>query len=222
MRTVSQATTHTLFSNRTRTISGLDILISRSLYSSIRENLGENAVEKVEQRLEKYNTNLAQVIEDLTKLDLVLKELFGHEAERVMRHFLENITIRQDSKSKEAYWITIQDISLAKLILATLGDEDMKNILHSTSGAPKTFMEILEITRLPPSSGYRKVCALIDNGLLIDVNSGTSSDEKRKVKYKSIFENISISIEKHKIVIEILLTKKSIEKSSAIQAISFR
>jgi hypothetical protein len=223
MRTVSQATKHTLFASRTKAISGLDLLISKSLDSSIRENLGESAVRKIEQKLsEKYGTNLAQVTEDLAKLDSVLKELFGQEAERVMRQFLENITTRQDSDSKNAYWVTIQDISLAKLILAVLGDEDMKSILDSALGKPKTFMEILQVTKLPPSSCYRKVCSLVESGLLIDVSSDTNSDEKRKVKYKSIFESISIKIEKNKIIVEILLTKESIEKSSAIEAIKFR
>ena len=38
-------------------------------------------------------------------------------------------------------------------------------------------------------------------------------------KYKSIFENITINIEKNKVVVKVLLAKESIEKSSIIQVV---
>lgn len=150
-------------------------------------------------------------------LNAILQESFEGETEQLGKQFLEDF-FTKESKTN-SMWITIQHPSVAKSILASLGDEDKKNILNAVLDEPRTFMEILEITGLPPSSAYRKISTLIDNGLLIDLDSDTSSDSKRKIKYKSIFQNIEINIEKNKVIIKILLTKESVEKSFAIQTI---
>jgi DNA-binding transcriptional ArsR family regulator len=152
-------------------------------------------------------------------LNTILQESFGGGREQPRKQFLEDFFNTQEPRTKNSKWITIQHPDVAKLILASLGNEDKKNILNSVLDEPRTFMEILEITDLPPSSAYRKICTLIDNGLLIDIYSDINSDGKRKIKYKSIFQNIEINIEKNRVIIKILLTKESVEKSFAIQTI---
>ena len=150
-------------------------------------------------------------------LNAILQELCGEEAKTFGKAILEDFG--KESKISNSKWVTIQHPSVARLILASLGDEDKKNILNAVLDKARTFMEILEITGLPPSSAYRKICSLIDNGLLIDLDSDTSSDGKRKIKYKSIFQNIEINIEKNKIIVKILLTKESLEKNYTIPTI---
>jgi DNA-binding transcriptional ArsR family regulator len=152
-------------------------------------------------------------------LNAILQESFGSRPEQLGKQFLENFFTTQELKTKNSNWITIQHPAVTKLILASLGDEDKKNILNAVLDEPRTFMEILEITSLPPSSAYRKICTLIDNGLLIDLDSDINYDGKRKIKYKSIFQNIEINIEKNKVIVKMLLTKESVEKSFAIQTI---
>jgi len=151
-------------------------------------------------------------------LNTILQEYFGEGTKPNEKLVLEDLA-REGSNYKVSRWVTIQHPSVARLILASLGDEDKKNILNAVLDEPRTFMDILEITGLPPSSAYRKICTLIDNGLLINLDSDVSSDGKRKIKYKSIFQNIEINIEKNKIIIRILLTKESMEKSSTIPTI---
>jgi len=150
-------------------------------------------------------------------LNAILQESFGGRIQSLEKSILEDFFI--EGSTKDSKWITIQHPDVVRLILTSLGDEDKKNILNAVLDEPRTFMEIMEITELPPSSTYRKICTLIDNGLLIDLNSDTNSDGKRKIKYKSIFQNMEINIEKNKIIIKILLTKESIEKCIAIQTI---
>lgn len=143
-------------------------------------------------------------------LNAILQEPFGVGTKSLGKSILEDLFTKGSIKYPK--WVTIQDPSIAKLILASLGDEDKKNILNAVLDEPRTFMEIMEITGLPASSAYRKICTLIENGLLIDLNPNANSDGKRKIKYKSIFQNIEINIEKNMIIIKILLTKESMER----------
>lgn len=89
-------------------------------------------------------------------------------------------------------------------------------------GESRIISEILEIAKIPQTSGYRKVNALIDNGLLAVNGYVTTHDGKKVSKYKSIFENVTINIEKNKVVVKVLLAKESIEKSSVIQVVQCR
>jgi len=204
-------------------MSGLDSLIAKSLDSTIKENLGKKTLQKVEDRLfEKYGINLTQAIGDFTKLDTVLREFFGEGAEGLERQFLENVVTLEESKTQDINWVAIEDPSLAKLILESFGDEDKKNILNVVLGESRIISEILEIAKIPQTSGYRKVNALIDNGLLAVNGYVTTHDGKKVSKYKSIFENVTINIEKNKVIVKVLLAKESIEKSSVIQVVQCR
>ena len=128
--------------------------------------------------------------------------------ERVENQFLKNI-IAQEAKTLNSGWITIQDPSYVKLIFEALGDVDTKNILNAVLDQPRIISEILQITEMPQTSGYRKVNTLIDNGLLMVQGYVNTFDGKQVRKYRSIFENVEINIEKNKIVIKILPTKES-------------
>ncbi len=128
--------------------------------------------------------------------------------ERVESQFLKNI-ITQESKTLNSDWITIQDPSYVKLIFEALGDGDKKNILDTVLDQPRIISEILQIAKISQTSGYRKINALIDNGLLIVQGYVTIFDGRKVKKYRSIFENVEINIEKNKIVIKILPTKES-------------
>ena len=205
------------------TMSGLDTLIAKSLDSTIKENLGKKTLQKVEDRLfEKYGINLTQSIEDFTKLDVVLREFFGEGAEGLEKQFLENIVTLEKTKTQDPHWVAIEDSSLAKLVLESFGDEDKKNILNTVLDESRIISEILEIAHVPQTSGYRKINSLIDSGLLTVHGYITTHDGKKVNKYKSIFENVTINIEKNKVVVKILLAKESIEKSSVIQVVQRR
>jgi hypothetical protein len=201
-------------------MSGLDTLIAKSLDLTIKENLGKKTLQKVEDRLfEKYGINITQAIEDFTKLDTVLREFFGDGAEGLEKQFLESVVTMEDTRTQDPNWVAIEDSSLAKLILESFGDEDKKNILNTVLDVPRIISEILEIANIPQTSGYRKVNSLIDKGLLIVQGYVTTHDGKKVSKYKSIFENVTINIEKNKVIVKVLLAKESIEKSSIIQVV---
>ncbi|MGI0027315.1 MAG: transcriptional regulator [Nitrosopumilaceae archaeon] len=204
-------------------MSGLDTLIAKSLDITIKENLGKKTLQKVEDRLfEKYGINLTQAITDFTKLDGVLREFFGDGAEGLEKQFLENIVTLEEAKSQNPNWVTIEDPTLSKLVLESFGDDDKKNILNSVLDEPRIISEILEVSKIPQTSGYRKINSLIDSGLLIAQGHIITHDGKKVSKYRTIFENVTISIEKNKVVVKVLLAKESIEKSSVIQVVQCR
>lgn len=201
-------------------MSGLDALIAKSLKLIVKDNLGDVTFEKIENRLfEKYGIGFTQAVEDFTKLDFVLREFFGGGAEGIEKKILDKIVVMEKAKDAEKQWITLEDSRLMELILRSLGDEDKKNIINTVMGEPKIISDILETSNIPQTSGYRKVNSLIDDGMLLPKGYVTTHDGKKVTKYQAIFENVSISIEKNKIVVKILPTKESVDESRIMQIV---
>lgn len=136
--------------------------------------------------------------------------------EQIMKYFLKN-TINHKSETQDSDWITLQEPSIIKLILETFADEDKKMILDSVLYESKNILEILEITKVPKTSGYRKINSLIDDGMLIVQDSHNVRDMKNGKKYKSIFENVIINIYKNNVIIKILITNDALEKFTTIK-----
>ena len=201
-------------------MSGLDALIAKSQKSIVKDNLGDATFERIEKRLfERHGIGFTQAVEDFGKLDLVLREFFGSGAAGIERQIIEKIVILEESKHNEKKWITLEDPRLIELMLKSLGDEDKKNLINAAIGEPRIISDMLEISKIPQTSGYRKVNALIDDGLLIPQGYVTSYDGKRVTKYKTIFDNISISIEKNKISIKVQPTQESMKDSHIMQIV---
>jgi hypothetical protein len=197
---------------------GLDSLIAKSLSVTIRDNLGERTLHKVEQRIfERHGINLTQAIEDFTKLDGVLKEFFGDGAEGLEKQFMKNMVTIQSPTNQEGEWITIEDSNLASIILKALGDDDKNKILNAVLGKSLITSDILFVCQIPQTSGYRKVNSLIENGLLVTDGYDTLSDGKTVTRYRSLFENVQINIVQNKITVKIQVQEKSIKSSSIIQ-----
>ena len=100
-------------------------------------------------------------------------------------------------------WTTLEDSHLIKIILNVMGDEDKKNIINAVIGKSCMISEILKINNIPHTSGYRKIKTLIDDGILIPHGCVIMQDGKKVVKYKSVFDNVDISMEKNKIIVKV-------------------
>lgn len=196
-------------------MSGFDSLIGKSLIHIIKKNLGHSILEKIENRVfEKFGINLTQVSNDFPKLDLILREFFGDEAKVIERQLLQHIISIQQKKTENKEWVTIEDPHINRIILEAIGDDDKKNILNAVLDKPRIISEILEICKIPQTSGYRKVNHLIQNGLLI-INGHESTDDGRTInKYQPVFDNIQIHVEKNKVMVQVQLTKEYLDNSS--------
>jgi predicted transcriptional regulator len=196
-------------------MSGFDSLIGKSLVHVIKKNLEQSTLEKIENRVfEKFGTNLTQVSNDFPKLDLILREFFGDRTRWMEMQLLQHIISIQQGRIEDKEWITIKDPHINRIILEAIGDDDKKNILNAVLDKSRIISEILEICKIPQTSGYRKVNNLIQNGLLI-IHGHESTDDGRTInKYQSVFDNIQIHVEKNKLAVQVQLTKEYLDKSS--------
>ena len=117
------------------------------------------------------------------------------------------VRILDGAKPVEKQWVTLENSQLIEIILKSVGDEDKKLILNAVIDEPHTISEILDISMIPRTSGYRKINALIGDNMLIPQGCDTTHDGKRVTKYKAIFDNISILIEKNKVIVKIQTTQ---------------
>lgn len=199
-------------------MSGLDRLLSKKLNQTIRNNLGEKASQKIEDRLfQKYGLSIMEAIEQFQKLDSVLREYFGAGADGLEKRFLENIC-EIKSKQKNEGWISIKDSDISKTILEAYGDQDKEKILNSIIDEPKIISDILSLSKIPQTSGYRKINQMIKEGLLVPSGHLVAQDGRKVIKYRTLFKNLKIGIQKNKISVEVLIDP-SVEQSSIIEVI---
>jgi len=200
--------------------NGLDNLLVPPLRKTIEENLGEKTLNKIEQRLiERHGMNLVQAIKEFSKFDSVLREFFGAGADGLENKFLENVVTLEKTTETDSDWVTIHDEQLSKIFLESLGDPDKNAIMNSVINHPLIVSDILNTCKIPQTSGYRKINALIKNGLLIPNGFDITKDGKKVTKYETLHNNIKIDIEKNIVRVKIQIKKQSIEHSSIFQTI---
>lgn len=199
-------------------MGGLDRLLSRKLNLIIKNNLGEKASQKIEDRLfQKYGMSLIESIEEFQKLDSVLREYFGAGTDGLENRFIENLCeIKSKQKSNE--WISIKDNDVSKTILEAYGDEDKEKILNSVIDDPKIISEIISVSKIPQTSGYRKINQMIKDGLLVSNGYIVAQDGRKVIKYSTLFKNLKIGIQKNKISVEVVIDPVT-EQSSILKVI---
>ena len=116
------------------------------------------------------------------------------------------------------HWVTIVDKSLTQTILEAFGDDDKKKILTVAIQQTLLISEIIELCNLPQTSGYRKVNALIDAGLLIPMGFATTTDGKKVHKYVSVFDNFKIDIIRNNIIVKAKFAKDNFSPAKTISS----
>ena len=116
-------------------------------------------------------------------------------------------TSKKYGNSADYEWIKIEDQLVAELILKAFADDDKKKILDATLDKSRTPVEILDICKIPPTSGYRKIKSLIRDSLLVPNGTFLSRSKKEVRRYISALENIKIDICKGKLVVKVKFTK---------------
>src|SRR5690348_5313591 len=149
-------------------MTGLDTLIAKALKDIVKNNLGDVTYNEIEKRLfERYDVGFTQTTEDFGKLDSILKEFYGDDTAEIEKQIISKIIILDQTECHEKKWVTLEDSGLIELLLKSLGDYDKKNIMNTVMNEPMMISEILEISKISHTSCYRKVNALIDDGILI-------------------------------------------------------
>lgn len=198
-------------------MSALDNLLAESLSTMIMQKLGKKTIQKIEKRLqERYGITIGESIRDFQKMDSTLREFFGPGADEMEKDFLNNFISVGKSK-REKPWLTIEDQKLARLILESFGDSSKKAILDASLKQPNVIMDILDICRIPKSSGYKVVGELIDAGLLAEKGFSTTKDGKKVNKYVALFENVKIELIGEKVIIHVQINEDFLKESYLIK-----
>lgn len=205
--------------NQTQTyalVNALDKFLASAITSIVEENVDKKIHQNMGIRLQaRYGVDITKSIENFHMFDATLREFFGAKADTLEKDFVTRL-ISLDTTKKASTSIVIQDQELARLILESYGNREKRRIMDITLKAPAPILEILENCKIPKSSGYRIISELVENGLLIE-EGYVSSEGKRAITYGTLFENVSIDIEKDGIVVKVAVRENTFHESFLVK-----
>lgn len=196
-------------------MSGIDKMIATALSVEIKKELDSDILKKVERELFlEQGMSIKLSIEHFDKFVNVLKKNSNIDVQKFEEKCIEKIL--KIKKSDEKYLITILDLDLKNLILETFGEIEARKIISCLFENEYTIPQILKESKVPKTSGYRKIENLILNGLIIETGK-ILSESKKISKLQCIFEEIKIDVKKGKISINGIIDKKIFEKSTSMK-----
>jgi hypothetical protein len=197
-------------------MAGIDRLIAASLSSEIKKNLDLDILKKVERELFlQHGMSIKLSIEHFEKFSSILRKNSTIDVNKFEKECIEKIL--KIKKSGEKYLVTIIDLDLKNLILELFGDIESRKIISSLLENEYIIPQILKESKVPKTSGYRKIENLIINGLFIE--SGKVLSESKKIsKLQCIFEEIKIDIKKGKSTVNGIVNEKMFEKSTSMKS----
>lgn len=198
-------------------MAGIDRMISSSLSAEIKKELDLEILKKVERELFlEHGMSIKLAVENFDKFEKVLKNNSNLDVKKFEKNCIEKIM--KIKNNGEKYSITILDSDLKNLILELFGEIESRKIISCLLENEYTIPQILKESKVPKTSGYRKIENLILNGLLIE--SGKILSESKKIsKLRCVLQEIKLDIKKGKIEITGVISKKMFEKSSSMKSI---
>ena len=198
-------------------MSGIDRLISSALSTEIKKKLDLDTLKKVERELFlEHGMSIKLSIEHFQKFMSVLHKNSNIDVKKFEKDCLSKI-IRVKRKD-ERYVVNIIDQNLTDLILDLFSEVEARKIISSLLENEYTIPQILKESKVPKTSGYRKIENLIINGLIIE--SGKVLSESKKIsKLQCVFQEIKLDIKKEKVIVTGIVSKKLFEKSTSMKSI---
>lgn len=195
-------------------MAGIDRLISTSLSHIIKKKLGSDNLKNIERKLFlEHGMSIKLSIEHFHKFDEMLKNISNIDRKKFENDCINEII--KIKKTDENYSVKIIDQKLIDLILELCGDSETRRIMTCLFENDFTIPQILKESKVPKTSGYRKIENLIINGLILE-SGRILSESKRISKYKCIFDEIKIIIGKNDVAIQGIINKKIMDKSTSI------
>lgn len=195
-------------------MTGIDRLISTSLSHVIKKKLNSDERKNIERKLFlEHGMSIKLSIEHFHKFDEALKNISSIDKKKFENECINEII--KIKKTDKNYSIKIIDQKLMDLILELCGDIETRNILIYLFDNDLTIPQILKESKVPKTSGYRKIENLIINGLILE--SGKILSESKKIsKYRCVFDEIKIGMEKNNITVQVVINKKIFDESTSI------
>ena len=199
-------------------MAGIDRLISTSLSHVIKKKLDSNELKNLERKLFlEHGMSIKLSIEHFHKFSETLKDISNIDRKKFENECINEII--KIKKTDKDYSVKIIDQKLINLILELYGDCETRKILICLFDNDLTIPQILNESKVPKTSGYRKIENLIINGLILE--SGKVLSESKKIsKYKCVFDEIKIVMKKNDVIVQGIINKKILDKSTSINIIS--
>lgn len=195
-------------------MAGIDRLISTSLSNVIKKKLDSNELKNIERKLFlEHGMSIKLSIEYFDKFSKTLKNISNIDRKKFENECINEII--KIKKTDKDYSVKIIDQKLIDLILELCGDSETRKIIICLFDNNLTIPQILKESKVPKTSGYRKIENLIINGLILE-SGKVLSESKRISKYKCVFDEIKIGMKKNDIVIQGIINKKTFDKSTSI------
>ena len=195
-------------------MAGIDRLIATSLSNVIKKKLDSNELKNIERKLFlEHGMSIKLSIEYFHKFNETLKNISNIDRKKFENECINKII--KIKKIDKGYSVKIIDQKLIDSILELCGDFETRKIIICLFDNDLTIPQILEKSKVPKTSGYRKIENLIINGLILE-SGKVFSESKRISKYKCIFDEIKIGMKKNDIMIQGVINKKTFDKSTSI------
>jgi len=198
-------------------MGGIDRMIASALSSEIKKELDLDILKKTERELFlEQGMSIKLSIEHFHKFSSVLRKNSSMDVKKFEKDCIGKIL--KVKKKDDKFLVTIIDSDLRDLILELFGEVETRKIISSLLENEYTIPQILKESKVPKTSGYRKIENLILHGLIIE--SGKVLSESKKIsKLQCVFQEIKLDIKKDKIGVIGVVNKKMFEKSTSMKVI---
>ena len=198
-------------------MGGIDRLISSALSTEIKKKIDLDMLRKVERELFlDHGMSIKLSIEHFQKFTDVLKKNSNIDVNRFEKDCINKII--KVKKRDDKYNVTIIDTVVSDLILELFSELETRKIISVLLENEYTIPQILKESKVPKTSGYRKIENLIINGLVIESRK-VLSESKKVSKLQCVFQEIKLDIKKEKITVNGVISKKIFEKSTSMKSI---
>jgi uncharacterized membrane protein YheB (UPF0754 family) len=198
-------------------MGGIDRLISAVLSKEIKKGLDLDLLKKVERELFlEHGMSIKLSIEHFQKFTNALKKNSYIDVIKFEKDCVNKIL--KIKKRDDKYNVTIINSDIVDLILDLFSESETRKIISSLLENEYTIPQILKESKVPKTSGYRKIENLIFNGIIIE--SGKVLSESKKIsKLQCVFQEIKLDIKKEKITVVGTVSEKMFEKSTSMKSI---
>jgi len=197
-------------------MSGIDRMIASALSTEIKKKIEPDILKKIERELFlDSGMSIKLSVEHFDNFMRVLERNSNIDVKRFVNECVEKII--KIKKMDGKYLVEIIDSGLRDLVLESFGDSETRRIISCILENEYTIPEILQKSKVPKTSGYRKIENMIINGLIIE--SGIVLSESKKIsKLQCVFQEINLDVKKEKISVKGILSDKMLEKSTSIKS----
>ena len=198
-------------------MGGIDRMIASALSCEIKKDLDLEILKKIEREIFlEHGMSIKLSIEHFHKFTSVLRKNSSIDVMKFEKDCISKIL--KVKKRDDKFLVTIIDSNLRDLIIELFGEVETRKIISTLLENEYTIPQILKESKVPKTSGYRKIENLILHGLIIE--SGKVLSESKKIsKLQCVFQEIRLDIKKDKIGINGIVNKKMFEKSTSMKSI---